>query len=83
MNCLSLFLYIAPFKIGFEEDTYIVREGETVDVCIMLTAPSELQDVIFSDVHFFVEHIHHSLPYAGENSLSKFCMLACHSSKLN
>ena len=61
-----LFIIVAPFEIGFEQDIYTVREGESVDVCVRLFAPPQLQDAIFSDVYIFIEPIIQRLPSAGE-----------------
>lgn len=74
-------MFVAPFEIGFEQEIYIVREGETVDVCVQLFAPPELQDAIFSDVYIFIEPTIQRLPSAGK-ILILYAQISCESKKL-
>lgn len=79
-----LLIFVAPFEIGFEQEIYIVREGETVDVCVQLFAPPELQDAIFSDVYIFIEPKIQRLPSAGKIyvTLILYAQISCESKKL-
>lgn len=43
---------IATFEIGFEQDVYTVREGETLSVCVVLLTPPDPQNTVFAAIHF-------------------------------